>query len=173
MKIKIRAIERADAGRFEYAFAEQGWNKPASQFLMYYKEQQTGRRKVFVAVFEDEILGYVTLLPAAVEGPFKGLSIPEIKDFNVLKKYQGNGVGTKLIEAAEHEAFRMADSVSLAVGMHQGYGAAQRMYAKRGYIPDGSGLWYKDAQLPEMAETVNDDDLNLYLIKVLKPTAHN
>lgn len=31
--------------------------------------------------------------------------------------------------------------VCIGVGLHAGYGSAQRMYVKRGYIPDGTGVW--------------------------------
>jgi len=172
MRIKIRPIERADAESFEYAFLRQGWHKSAIQFIEYYKQQQAGKRKVFVAEFEGEVLGYVTLLPEAENGPFMGKKIPEIVDFNVLKAYQHNGIGTALIEAAEHEASKMSDCVCLGVGLHSGYGTAQRMYVKRGYVPDGSGVWYNGEPLAEMAETVNDDDLNLFLLKKLKLMAH-
>ena len=41
----------------------------------------------------------------------------------------------------------VADVVSLAVGLHTGYGQAQRLYIKRGYIPDGTGVWYQGQTL--------------------------
>lgn len=59
----------------------------------------------------------------------------------------------------------MGESVSLVVGLHYGYGSAQRMYIKRGYIPDGSGVWYQGEQLEQYSSCHNDDDLVLYLLK--------
>lgn len=168
MKIIIRDIKREDAEKLSFAFKCQGWNKPISQFLTYYSEQRLGKRKVFIAEFQGEILGYVTLLPKALHGPYKNFNIPEISDFNVLKHYQNNGVGTALMNAVESFAAHRYDSVSLAVGLHKGYGNAQKMYIKRGYVPDGSGLWYGDKNLEEMANTCADDDLVLYLKKELK-----
>ena len=56
----------------------------------------------------------------------------------------------------------------LDVGLHSGYGSAQRMYVKRGYIPDGSGVWYRDKVCPCYADCVNDDDLVLCLSKKLR-----
>jgi len=69
--------------------------------------------------------------------------------------------------AAEQIAAEYADTVYLGVGLHSGYGSAQRMYVKRGYIPDGSGVWYGDKICPPYAECKNDDELNLYLSKKL------
>jgi hypothetical protein len=64
-------------------------------------------------------------------------------------------------------ASSFSDTVSLGVGLHAGYGTAQRMYVKRGYIPDGTGVWYKDNPLTPYTECLNDDDLVLYLFKKL------
>lgn len=172
MKFRIRPLERQDAEKFHFAFKRQGWNKPAVQFIEYYKQQRYGRRKVFVAECDGEVLGYVTLMPEAMAGPFAGRGIPEIVDFNVLKAYQRNGIGSALLDAAEREASKKSDCVCLGVGLHSGYGAAQKMYVKRGYVPDGSGVWYNGVPLAEMADTVNDDDLNLFLIKQLKVLSH-
>ena len=56
----------------------------------------------------------------------------------------------------------------MGVGLHKGYGSAQRMYVKRGYIPDGSGVWFGDKPCRPYADCRNDDDLALYLSKKLK-----
>ena len=42
------------------------------------------------------------------------------------------------------------------------------MYAKRGYIPDGSGVWYGNSVCPPYEQCSNDDDLVLYMSKVLR-----
>ena len=57
--------------------------------------------------------------------------------------------------------------VCIGVGLHAGYGSAQRMYVKRGYIPDGSGVWYRDQICTPYGDCCNDDDLVLYLSKEL------
>ena len=43
----------------------------------------------------------------------------------------------------------------------------ERIYIKRGYIPDGSGVWYDDAVLEPYAPCCNNDNLILYLSKDL------
>ena len=84
----------------------------------------------------------------------------------MLEKFRERGVGSRLMDAAETIAARYADTVYLGVGLHSGYGSAQRLYAKRGYLPDGSGVWYRDAVCEPYAICRNDDDLILYLSKV-------
>ena len=71
----------------------------------------------------------------------------------------------ELLDVVEREAAKVADIVYLAVGVHSGYGAAQRKYVKRGYIPDGSGVWYQGKQLEQYAPCCNDDDLLLFMSK--------
>ena len=45
------------------------------------------------------------------------------------------------MDVVEQEAAKVSDMIYLAVGVHSGYGAAQRIYVKRGYIPFD---WQKD-----------------------------
>ena len=98
------------------------------------------------------------------------MGYPEIVDFGVLEKYQKRGIGSKLMDAAERIASEYADMVYLGVGLHRGYGSAQRMYVKRGYIPDGSGVWYKDKPCTPYSIYTNDDDFVLYMFKEFKTT---
>ena len=165
-KLLIRSIKETDAIELSKGFEKQGWDKPVSQFEKYLHEQNNQVRQVFVAEFEDHVAGYVTLLPKTLAGPFQ--SLPEVADFNVFIKYRKNGIGSKLLDIVEDEAKKVSDIITLGVGLHYGYGSAQRMYVKRGYIPDGSGVWYEDKQLEQYAPCSNDDGLVLYMSKKLK-----
>ena len=59
--------------------------------------------------------------------------------------------------------------MGIGIGLHPGYNAAQRLYGKRGYIPDGRGITYRDRFLKEGEHIVLDDDLVLHLTKRLRP----
>lgn len=164
---RIRTMCQEDASLLTKAFHEQGWNREESQMLEYYSLQQQGKHTVLVAEYDGNLAGYLLVRPMAQEGPFRMQGIPELADFNVLIKYQRKGIGTALMDAAENLCVH-AGRVCLAVGLHSGYGQAQRMYIKRGYLFDGSGVWYQGKQLEQYAPCVNDDDLVLYLSKNLK-----
>ena len=70
-----------------------------------------------------------------------------------------------MLEEAEKRVKLISDKVTLGVGLHSGYGPAQRLYMKRGYIPDGTGVWYQNQPLEMNATIQNNDDLVLYLFK--------
>jgi GNAT superfamily N-acetyltransferase len=165
--LEIRELRVEDAEALSAAFRSLGWQKPVEQFLRYLGEQQQGRRKVLVAVMGGEPCGYVTLIGEPEHVYREGKLVPEISDFNVLPAYRKQGIGTRLMDRVEAEASRLCDEVGLGVGLHAGYGPAQRMYVKRGYVPDGKGLHHAERQLREGEEIVNDDDLVLYFTKRL------
>lgn len=168
-KVVYRYITQNDIDDIILNFTEQGWEKPRSIIENYVFEQERGMRIVVVAEKADKIAGYVTLLPEAEDAvPFIERKIPEIKDFIVFKKYQSQGIGNQLLACIEKEAAKFADEICLGVGLHAGYGAAFRLYIKRGYIPDGTGVWSGDVQAPPYAMIENNDDLVICLSKKLK-----
>ena len=163
----IRSMRIDDAQVIYDTLLSYGWHPSLAVYENYYKEQIQGQRIVLVAVIRGEVAGYCNLLTSPKEGPWKGKTYPEISDLNVFRHFRRLGIANKLLDMAEREAEKQADRVTLAVGLHWGYGAAQRIYAKRGYIPDGSGLWYNGKQLEEGAACLNDDGLLLYMSKRL------
>ena len=164
----IRDMEESDARVFTEEFTAQGWHPDINDYLNRLKDRSEGRCIALTAVYQGQPAGMVYVYKKASGGPFKEKDWPVIVDFNVLQKYQRRGIGNKLMGAAEDAAARYADTVCLGVGLSREYGTAQRMYVKRGYIPDGSGVWYNDVQC-EQYETVCtvDDDLILWFYKDL------
>ena len=71
------------------------------------------------------------------------------------------------MDVAEQIAAEHSRVICLRAGLHSGYGSAQRMYVKRGYLPDGSGVWYGGQVCEQYAPCCNDDDLVLYMSKEL------
>lgn len=165
--IEIRKMMRSDIEDFTEGFSKQGWHKENSLYEQYYSEQESGQREVFVATIDGAVAGYATLLKKDSTGPFKEKNTPVICDFNVLIKCQRQGIGTAIMDHIEARVKEYSPEICLGVGLHSGYGAAQRMYVKRGYIPDGSGVWYQERILEQYAPCANDDDLILYLSKKL------
>ena len=166
--LTIRDMEEADAQIFTEEEIAQGWHADISKYLTRIKDQAEGKCVSLTAVYEGHPAGYVNVYKTGLGGAFDGKGWPEIVDFGVLEKYQRKGIGSKLMDAAEQIAGQYADTVWLGVGLHSGYGSAQRMYVKRGYIPDGSGVWYQGKPCEQYESGIaNDDDLVLFLSKRL------
>lgn len=160
----IRKMLARDITDLDQQFIDQGWPTRRAVLATYFKEQTEGQRTVLVATQKSQVVGYVTLLNVAPHGPFKG-EFPEIADFNVFEKYQRLGFGNQLFTAIEQVAAQQTKTITIGVGLHSGYGPAQRLYVKHGFIPDGSGVWFNDQPLTMNAVCQNNDDLVLYLTK--------
>ena len=170
----IRNMEEADARVFTDEEIAQGWHTDISKYLARLQDQSAGKCVSLTAVYQGQLAGYVSVYITGLSGAFSGQGLPEIVDFGVLEKYQRKGIGGRLMDVAEEIAGQYADTVWLGVGLHSGYGSAQRMYAKRGYIPDGTGAWYRDKPCAQYeTEIANDDDLVLFLSKKLEWKGEN
>ena len=162
----IRKMQTSDVKELSQGFINQGWPGREEILTRYFKEQESGEREVLVAEVKDALAGYITILPSAKHGPFAEI-YPELSDFNVFELFQNQGIGNLLMEEAEKRVKLISDKVTLGVGLHSGYGPAQRLYIKRGYIPDGTGIWYQNHQ-PAMNAVCEDiGELVLYLSKNL------
>ena len=165
-ELVIRNMEEPDAQIFFEEYSAQGWHPHVEYYLMRMRDQDAGKCVALTAVYKGHPAGTVYVYRTADRGPFKEMGYPEIVDFGVLKKYQRKGIGNRLMDIAERIAKQYADTVCLGVGLCDAYGSAQRMYVKRGFIPDGSGVWYQGKPCIQY-ETVCtiDDDLILFLSK--------
>jgi GNAT superfamily N-acetyltransferase len=162
----IRKLQDDDPKVISAALTALGWDKPVRQYEKYLAEQRDGVRDVLVATVDEEYAGYVTVRWESPYEPFD--KIPEIQDFNVLPKFRRRGIGTGLMDSAEALVAERSDVVAIGVGLYADYGTAQRMYVRRGYIPDGRGLLYNLKEVPPGEMVRNDDDAILMFSKSLR-----
>jgi GNAT superfamily N-acetyltransferase len=153
--LEIRLLTADDAPAIAEAFAAIGWSKPAEQYLCYVDEGLSDRRICWVATMQGRFAGYVTLVWHPECPGLAGTGTPEIQDLNVLPDYRRRGIATR------------ANAVAIGVGLHPGYNAAQRLYVKRGYVPDGLGVTHKNRYVKEGETVPFDDELVLHFIKDL------
>ena len=168
LDLTIRSLEEKDIPNIARAFRELGWDKPPSQYERYWMEQVLEIRDVHVAFLEGQFAGYLTICWTSMNEPFRERSIPEIVDFNVLEKFRRMGIGTELMDKAESEIVRVSSVAGIGVGLTPDYGAAQRLYVLRGYVPNGLGVYYRHHPIQYGEDLKVDDDLVLYLTKELK-----
>lgn len=134
----------------------------------YLDEQQNGARMARIVEQHGKIVGYGNLLPASQYPHFKQNRIPEINDVWVYEESRKKGVATALIahfeQLAKHKGYT---KIGMGVGLYKDYGAAQRLYFRLGYQPDGEGITYKHAAVIPGEKYAVDDGLILWLTKRL------
>ncbi|MDR3205139.1 MAG: GNAT family N-acetyltransferase [Deltaproteobacteria bacterium] len=165
---RIRKMNLNDAEIISNAFKAQNWNKSIEIYRNYFVEQRNNERITLIAEIKDKFIGYINIKWKSSYHYFFINKIPEIVDLNVLIKYRRMDFGNKLMNKAEEIIKEQSDFAGIGVGLLSEYGAAQIMYIKRGYIPDGNGIYKKNSYI-KFGESVKiDDDVILYFIKKLK-----
>ncbi len=71
------------------------------------------------------------------------------------------------MDEAERRVKTVSNICGIGVGMVKDYGAAQVLYVKRGYVPDGRGMTYDNRQLQYGDTIIMDDAVVLHLMKRL------
>lgn len=169
LTIQLRPLSKQIIPTIVQAFQAIGWEKPTSLYETYLSEQERGERQVWMAFSDDLFAGYITLKRQSLYPSFMEQGIPEIMDLNVLPQFRKQGIGTQLLRTAEQEAAKQHDVVGLGVGLYAGadggYGSAQRLYVKQGYVPDGNGVTYRYRPVDPGSTHPIDDDLVLWMTK--------
>ena len=139
--------------------------------ISYLKRQLANQEKhecsALLALCDGEPAGYVFIYYRCRWGGLANCELPGVVDLLVFEKYRRRKVATALMDVAEGIAKEFSDKVYLDVCLNSEYGAAQRFYIKRGYVPDGKGLYYQEKVCEVNAVCKNDDELTLCLVKEL------
>jgi GNAT superfamily N-acetyltransferase len=165
--VVLRELEVTDCAVIAEAFRAQGWEKPAEQYQRYLAERQAGARDVIVAEADGLFAGYLTIVWESSHDAFREAGIPEIVDFNVLLRFRRQGIGTRLMESAEQRIAQRSPRAGLGTVPLPDYGPAHMLYSKRGYLPDGRGLFQHGRQLAYGDQATVDDSLVMYFVKQL------
>jgi GNAT superfamily N-acetyltransferase len=131
-------------------------------------EQAEGKRDLLVIAAQGADAGYGIINWAPQYTLYRKLGMPEIQDLNVLPAFRRRGVAAALIGYCEDQArARGCTQMGISVGLHSAFGAAQRLYVRLGYMPDGFGVTYDRETVGAGEVRPVDDNLCLMLVKAL------
>jgi GNAT superfamily N-acetyltransferase len=167
MGIVVHTLERDEIGLLAAGFSVYDKNKSVQLFERYFEEEQEGHLICLVANVDGNDVGYLTIWWDSPYVSFSKRSIPEIRDLNVLPHYRGKGYAARLMAHAEEMISERSDFAGIGVGLSSDCGTAQRMYVRRGYVPDGLGLMCKYQKVDPGSKVKVDDDLTIMLTKRL------
>jgi GNAT superfamily N-acetyltransferase len=169
MQIELRTLRAEDVARIAATRGGVAWKADDERWNRYLAEQNEGLREVLLADTSDAIVGYASLARGSQNLCFRKAGIPEIRDLVVAEAYRNAGLGTRMVRALEERARAAGHShVGIGVGLYRDYGTAQRLYSKLGYILDGRGVSYKNADVEPGSLVTVDDDLVIWMVKSLQ-----
>lgn len=139
--------------------------------VSYFERQLANQDKqectALIALCDGEVAGHVFLYYKCRWGGMANCNLPSVVDLVVFEKYRKKGIATKLMNIAEEIAKEYGSKIYLDVCLNSEYGPAQVLYIKRGYVPDGKGVYYEEKVCETNADCKNDDELTLCLVKEL------
>lgn len=168
MTIKISKAGSGDIPALESIALAQNSHKEFDYFGRCLQEQEEGRRVVLIASLNGEPAGYGMLNRRPQYALYKRLDIPEIQDLNVAPAFRKQGIGAALVARCEDVAREQGrEYIGISVGLYSDYGAAQRLYVRLGYVPDGNGVTYDREPVRAGELRPVDDNLCLMMVKAL------
>ncbi|MEY2472216.1 MAG: hypothetical protein QOK28_1545 [Actinomycetota bacterium] len=164
--VAVRVVERDEADWLETVFnRDWPWPRP-SGFVTRVFDRHT---HVVAQLDDNTYLGHCRVNPSPEHPPFHEAGIAEIQDLNVMPEFRRRGAASALLDFAESLVAATSDVVGIGVGLYDDYGPAQRLYSRRGYVLDGTGMWWRHQPVSGGDTVVADDDLTLYFTKPLRP----
>ena len=166
--LDIRKATASDLSALNGLIEALGYKKEPGYFETCLAEQDEGRRLVFIVSAGGRDVGYGMLNWRPQYALYRRLDIPEIQDLRVLPADRQQGAGSALIEHCESVArAKGCTQIGVSVALHKDFGPAQRLYVKRGYVPDGYGVTYDRASVASGEIRPVDDNLCLMMVKTL------
>jgi len=164
------AIEPVDDGNSESAvrFLIEWVSDGEAEARSYLAEHEEPDGASLIATSGSDVAGYIAIVWESNYAGFRSRGIPLVHQIAVAGPFRRRGVATLLMDAAEQLARdRGIATLGITVGLFDEYGPAQRLYGRRGYIPDGRGACQGQWPLRKGTRVSMDDDLIIWLTKDL------
>jgi len=130
-----------------------------------FEDHENGASTTILGYEAGRLVGIVTIRWHSHYPLFRERQIPLIQNIEIRYEDRGRGIGNQMLERTEQEIAKRSPVAGLVVGITEDYGPAQRLYAKRGYVPDGCGVCHRFTPLQNGDVVTVDHDLLLWLTK--------
>ncbi len=140
-KVVIRPIRAEELASLEW---EGQYTKYRQVFAQSFEDVQRGQRIMLVAVAGGQLVGQVFVQLSSSETRYAdGATRGYLYSLRVRPAWQGNGLGTRLIQAAEAALRARGFSIAVIAAGKDNPGA-RRLYERLGYrtFADDPGVWY-------------------------------
>ncbi len=169
--VKIRLLTTDELPVVIDEFAQAVYGCSREDALEHFDDHEQGQGDTFIASVDGTMAGYVTIRWVSHNDYFRENNIPFIHHLEVFGDFQRRGIADQLLDSAETLIATRATQAGICVGIFDAYGPAQKLYARRGYIPDGRGVCHHHRPITEGEQLTIDHDLIIWMIKDLPPTS--
>jgi len=163
----IRVIEREGIAEAIAEAAQTFFSRDRAEAERNFDGHARGDSATLLGYQDGELVGILTIRWNSNYPPFREQGIPLIHNIEIKWERRGQGLGAALLTHAERFVALRTRKVGICVGIFDAYGPAQRLYVKRGFVPDGRGVCRGHAPLQENETVRVDHDLLLWLVKDL------
>jgi GNAT superfamily N-acetyltransferase len=169
MQLTIRQCEIGDISTLNQFVKNVSHPIENKYFETAFAEQNQQKRLMLLAFVDDVVQGYAHLNFNPLYAPFSRLAIPEIQDLYISPDCRCQGLGEQVILACERAAKNQgAEHIGIGVGISGDFGAAQRLYSRLGYQPDGAGVVFDRQKVQSGDIRPIDDRLCMMLVKDIR-----
>ena len=166
-ELEITLVRSEDMERVVEMFIRQVYPDDPEGARRHFADHAEGGGSTFLAFVQGELAGYLTIRWQSENPLFRRENIPLIHDLLVFPAFQRQGIASRLMDDAEALIATRASKAGITVGLFDAYGPAQRLYARRGYVPDGRGVCQAQRPIQKGEVVTMDHDLILWLTKDL------
>ncbi len=165
--VQITQIKPDDLAQAIKLFAQSVYGGNVDEAQAHLADHAVGGGATLLAQVDGEFAGFVTVRWQSNNPRFRAANIPLIHHLEVFEPFRRQGLASRLLDAAERLIATRAQQAGITVGLFDVYGPAQRLYAKRSYLPDGQGVCQGQRPLKQGEIVTVDHDLILWLTKDL------
>ena len=165
--INIRQVTQSELPDIIELFTKHVYGGNHAEAMEHFDDHAQRQGDTFIASVDGTLAGYVTIRWVSHNVYFRENNISFIHHLEVFPAFQRRGIADRLLDSAETLIATRATQAGISVGIVGACGPAQKLYARRGYIPDGRGVCHHHRPITLGEQLTIDHDLIIWMIKDL------